>query len=480
MQALNIDALARRSSVIVMKFSRRAVEGRCAAPASIAKGPAAVMTSAYRAQSLCRTTLFRMNYRYLFAVGALLAGVAPAPLVAAAPESQWVSSWATALQSIPDVHEPAPLYRAPDVAARTVREIVYPTLSGETVRVRISNAYGRTPLALADVRIARSAGGAAVVAATSARLTFAGRSSIVLEPGEEADSDAAEIDLRAGMPYAISAYAGPEQVVTAWHRVANEVNYVSIPGDHAGDSRPSAYTTRFTQHAWVTGISVRRTPPAAAIAAIGDSITDGLRSSLGRNRRWPDALARRFADAGDASTAVLNFGISGNRLLSDSACYGEALERRFEHDALGHAGVRAVVVLIGINDINFGSMPPRKGLDCDAPHTVVTAHDLTEGYRRLIDAAHRRGVRIFGATLTPAALPPAHESIRQAVNVWIRTSGAFDGVIDFDAALRDPVRADHLRADYDSGDHIHPSDAGYAAMAAAVAPGPLRAAVHRE
>jgi lysophospholipase L1-like esterase len=228
----------------------------------------------------------------------------------------------------------------------------------------------------------------------------------------------------------------------------------------------------------VTEISVRDAPAAAAIATIGDSITDGLRASLGKNRRWPDALARRLADAGDTSTAVLNFGISGNRLLSDSACYGEALERRFEHDALGHAGVKAVVVLIGINDINFGSMPRREGLDCDAPHTIVTPHDLTEGYRRLIDSAHRRGARIFGATLTPVALPAARESIRQAVNTWIRTSGAFDGVIDFDAALRDPIHADRLRADYDSGDHIHPNDAGYTAMAAAIAPGPLRAAVH--
>jgi lysophospholipase L1-like esterase len=427
-----------------------------------------------------------MTNRYWFTLGALLAGMMPASLLAAAAsppsaaDAQWVASWATALQPIPDLREPPPLYRAPNVAARTVRQIVYPTLSGQAVRVRISNAYGKTPLALADVRIARSAGGAAVMASTSAQLTFAGRSSIVLQPGEAADSDTAVIDLRAGEPYAISAYAGPKQAMTAWHRVANEVNYVSIPGDHTGDAAPTAYTTRFTQHAWVSGISVRRAPPAVAIAAIGDSITDGLRSTLGRNRRWPDGLARRLAGEGDASAAVLNFGISGNRLLSDSACYGEALERRFERDALGHAGVKTVVVLIGINDINFAAMPAHKGLDCDAPHTVVTANDLTEGYRRLIATAHRKGVRVFGATLTPAALPAARESIRLAVNKWIRMSGEFDGVIDFDAALRDPVNADRLRTDYDSGDHIHPNDAGYAAMAAAVPPGPLRAAAHRE
>jgi lysophospholipase L1-like esterase len=439
-----------------------------------------------------------MSSRFLLAAAALIAAAAFPGLPATAASSpvveapRWVASWATALQPIPDLRNPPPLYRTPEVSGRTIREIVYPTLPGRSIRVRLSNAYGRTPLVLADVRVARSAGGAAVIAATSAQLTFAGRPSIILQPGEEADSDPVDFDLRAGTPYAISAYAGPQQVMTAWHRVANEINYVSTPGDHTNDAAASAYKTRFTQYAWVSGLSVQQgaaapgrtagvaagaAPEAAAVAAIGDSITDGLRSSLGHNRRWPDALARRLAGEGDAETGVLNLGISGNRLLSDSACYGEALERRFQRDALGRDGVRAVVVLIGINDINFGSMPRKSGLDCDAPHTVVTARDLIDGYRRLIESAHRRGVRIVGGTLTPASLPADRESIRQAVNGWIRTGGAFDGVVDFDAALRDPAHAERLRADYDSGDHIHPSDAGYAAMAAAIAPGTLRAAL---
>jgi lysophospholipase L1-like esterase len=441
-----------------------------------------------------------MSSRSLLAAAALIAAAAfPGRPVAAASSPvveapRWVAAWATALQPIPDLRNPPPLYRTPEVSGRTLREIVYPTLSGRSIRVRLSNAYGRAPLVLADVSVARSAGGAAVIAATSTQLTFAGRPSIILQPGEERDSDPVDFDLRAGTPYAISAYAGPQQVMTAWHRVANEINYVSTPGDHANDAAASAYKTRLTQYAWVSGLSVQQggavtgggaaagvaagaAPRAAAVAAIGDSITDGLRSSLGRNRRWPDALARRLAGEGDAGAGVLNLGISGNRLLSDSACYGEALERRFQRDALGRDGVRAVVVLVGINDINFASMPRKSGLDCDAPHTVVTARDLIEGYRRLIESAHRRGVRIFGGTLTPASLPADRESIRQAVNAWIRTGGAFDGVVDFDAALRDPAHAERLRTDYDSGDHIHPSDAGYAAMAAAIAPGPLIAAL---
>lgn len=386
-----------------------------------------------------------------------------------ASSTQWVAAWATALQSIPALPDPPPLYRAPDVSDRTVREIIYPSLSGEKVRLHVSNVYGRAPLVLSDLRLARSMGGASTKADTSVRFTFGGRVSLELQPGQEADSDAVAFPLQAGVAYAVSAYAPTGQALSAWHRVANQVNYVSAPGDHTADPAAAAYPTRFTAHAWVTGISVETSATSAlAIAAIGDSITDGMRSSLNANRRWPDAFAHRLADAGHRTLSVLNVGISGNRLLSDSPCYGEALERRFARDALARPGVKAAVVLIGINDIDFATMPPRRRLDCDAPHTAVTAQSIIEGYRRLIAQAHRSGVRIFGATLTPASLPPSRETIRVAVNEWIRSSRAFDGVVDFDGALRDAAHPERLRAQYDSGDHLHPSDAGYAAMAAAV------------
>lgn len=426
--------------------------------------------------------LARSIPRVLGALAALLSSTMISwPAHAAAPTqppSGWVTAWATALQSIPDISDPPPLYRTPDVAGRTVRQIIYPTVSGRGVRVRISNVYGRGPLTLTDVSLARSAGGAAIEPGTMVRLTFGGKPSITLKPGAETDTDWAEAELTAGEPYAVSLVAGPHQTLTAWHRVANQVNYVSTDGDHAADTASSAYPRKFTESAWISALDVRA-PNARAVAAIGDSITDGLRSSLNRNHRWPDAFARRLGQAGMAQTAVLNLGISGNRLLSDSPCYGEALGRRFERDALGHGGVGAVIVLIGINDINFASMPPRAGLDCDFPHTAVTARDLTDGYRRLIERAHRSGVRIFGATLTPASLPPAREAVRTAVNDWIRTSRAFDGVVDFDAALRDAAHPDRLQRRFDSGDHIHPSDEGYAAMAAAVPLESIEAAVHR-
>ena len=212
----------------------------------------------------------------------------------------------------------------------------------------------------------------------------------------------------------------------------------------------------------------REVQPRVAVA-IGDSITDGMRSSLNGNQRWPDFLARRLAEhPATAAVSVVDLGISGNRLLSDSPCYGEKLAGRFEHDAIQAAGARYIMVLIGINDINFQDMPPRKGLDCDFPHTPVNASDLIAGYKALIATAHGAHRRIYGATLTPASLPPAREAIRLAANRWIRDSGAFDAVIDFDQAVRDPAQPDRLLHRYDSDDHVHPNDAGYQAMAQAI------------
>jgi lysophospholipase L1-like esterase len=424
-----------------------------------------------------QTDSIRMTIRALLAAcgAAFLSQTAVIPAVAAgATPSQWVTSWATALQPIPNRADLPPLYRAPDVAGRTVRQIVYPTLSGRSVRLHISNEYGRTPLVLEDVQIGQSAGGAAVRAGTGRQVTFGGRKSVVVPAGADVNSDALPLEVSAGTPYAISSFMGRGQALVAWHRVANQVNYVSSPGNHAADAAADAYRVRFTQYAWATGLAMD-SPSAAAIAAIGDSITDGMRSSLNRNQRWPDAFARRLAQAGDRSTAIVNLGISGNRLLSDSPCYGEALVKRFERDVLTRPGVKAVILLVGINDINFAAMPPRAGLDCDFPHTQVTARDLIDGYQRVIAAAHRSGMRIYGATLTPASLPRGREEIRLAVNNWIRTSGMYDGVVDFDRALRDPARPEQLLPRYDSGDHVHPSDAGYAAMADAV---PLEAVVN--
>jgi len=420
-----------------------------------------------------------MSFRSSFVATVLGASMFLSPLAASASAAQagWVAAWATALQPIPDLAAPPPLYRAPDVAGRTVRQIVYPTVSGHAARIRVSNAYGRAPLVIEAAGLARAGDGAALADGASRAVRFGGKASVTLAPGQELESDPVTIDVTAGRPYAISLRMGANQRMTVWHRVSNQFNYVSAPGDHVNDPGAGAFRTRFTQYAWVTELAVEAGAARASVAAIGDSITDGLRSSLNRNRRWPDALALRLTAAGSNTLGVVNLGISGNRLLSDSACYGTSLASRFERDALSRAGVKTAIVLIGINDINFAAMPPRAGLDCDSPHTQVTAASLIDGYRRLIEAAHRQGVKVFGATLMPAALPAGREAIRLEVNRWIRSGGGFDGVVDFDAVLRDPARPSVLLRRYDSGDGIHPSDAGYTAMAEAVPIEQLHAAV---
>ncbi|WP_438394638.1 SGNH/GDSL hydrolase family protein [Caballeronia sp. DA-9] len=414
-----------------------------------------------------------MNLRVLSAVAATAfsAFLFPPTLAFAddAPAGHWVSAWSTALQQIPQRAELPALYRAPEVGGRTVRQIVYPAIDGKQLRLRFSNVYGTAPLVIDGAQIARAVSGnaAAIRAGTSRPVTFGGRPDVTIAPGGQVDSDPVTFNVAAHQPLAVSTYMAAGQKLAAWHRVASQVNYISMPGNHSADTDAAAFRTRFTQFVWLTSVAVD-TASAQTLVAIGDSITDGMRSTPNANRRWTDALARRLTQKGIEGTSVVNAGISGNRLLSPSPCYGDAVLNRFDRDALRQPGVRSVIVLIGINDINFPSMPPRAGLDCDDPHTAVTADILLRGYQRLVAQAHQRGIRIYGATLTPAALPAEREAIRTAVNNSIRSSHAFDGVIDFDRALRDPDHPDKLQRRYDSGDHIHPSDAGYAAMAEAV------------
>ena len=407
---------------------------------------------------------------------------APAPSASAggsddaahALPSGWVAVWSMAAQQVPSPQQAPSFNRAPDTAGRTVRQIVYPSLAGSRLRVHLTNRFGVTPLDLRSVSVALTGRGAQIEAGSQKPVTFAGHSNVVIPPGAEAWSDPVAQNVTPGKPLSIS-FVAPSGAATTWHKVASQVSYISTPGDFAGSTDGAPFRSHATSYLWLDAVAVEA-PGARAVVAIGDSITDGMRSTLNANRRWPDQLAARVATSNSASRwAVVNAGISGNRLLNDSPCYGQALETRFRQDALEQPGVRDVIVLIGINDINFGAMPPHSGLDCDVPHVRVQSSDLIDGYRRLIAAAHQRHVRIFGATLTPAGLPDDRERVRTEVNTWIRTSHAFDGVIDFDAAVRDPSDVRRLLPRFDSDDHIHPSDAGYAQMAQAVPLGVLEA-----
>lgn len=379
-------------------------------------------------------------------------------------------AWATAPQAVAQ-HPDAPSFnRSPDVTGRTVRQIVYPRIAGRAVRVRFSNTFGTSVLVIDRASIALAGRAAAIDPQSMRALTFGGQAAVRIAPGAELDSDPVAFETRPGVPVAISLFAQASMPPTTWHKIAQQVSWISKPGDFVDAPAATPFNRRVTNTVWLAGLSVEPLAPAHVVVAIGDSITDGMRSTINANRRWPDALARRLETAGRSDVSVLNLGISGNRLLHDSACYGERLVARFNRDALGQAGVKTVIVQIGINDINFGYQPPHAGLDCDVPHVIVTAPEMMAGYQSLIAAAHARGVRILGTTIPPGGLPPEREVVREAVNAWVRRGGpgGFDGVIDFDAALRDPAQPTRLSPRLDSGDGTHPNDAGYAAMADAV------------
>jgi lysophospholipase L1-like esterase len=409
-----------------------------------------------------------VSLRWLCIAGICGASILAVPQVAGAQGlTRWVAVWTTSLQEIPQSTDLLGRDEAPEVSGKTVRQIIFPSLGGGEVRLHISNRYGRGQLGIVQATFAKAAGSGAALSDPVALVTFDGKDELQLPPGGEADSDPIKINLVGHQAYAVSLYLGPHQNMQAWHRFARQVNFISDAGDHSRDATAEAFRQSFTQFAWITSLSVAD-PTAGGVIAIGDSITDGVSSTIGLNRRWPDDLSRRLAVDGKMSMAVLNAGIAGNRLLSDSPCYGESLAARFEREIAGRANVQTAIVLIGINDINFAATAPRDVVDCGFPYRQITAENLIAGYRGLIEVAHRHHVRLLLGTLAPAALPADREAIRQAVNRWIRSDNGFDGVIDFDEALRDEIHPQDLRAAYDSGDHLHPSDAGYAAMAEAV------------
>jgi lysophospholipase L1-like esterase len=377
----------------------------------------------------------------------------------------WVGTWTASPQP------PEPPFVAPTPAQfenQTVRQIVHTSIGGKVVRVRLSNEFGRTPLVVGATHIAlqQPGGGASIVPGTDRALTFGGRASVTIPAGAPVISDPIAFEVPALTNLAVSIHLPNLSTATTHHSLGQQTTYISSQGDFtASPILPVAQTTQ----SWffLTGVSVATRSSAAAIVAFGDSITDGFNSTVDANRRWPNLLAQRLqAHARLRHLAVLDHGISGNRTLHDFI--GPNALARFDRDVLAAPGARFVVLLEGINNIGF---PGAFGLAQEA----VSADDIIASYRQLIDRAHERGLKIFGGTLTPfegTAFPgyftPEGEAKRQAVNHWIRTSGKFDAVIDFDHAVRDPAQPSRMLPAFDSGDHLHPNDAGYQAMANAV------------
>lgn len=354
---------------------------------------------------------------------------------------------------------------------QTVRMIVRVSIGGEELRVRFSNAFGVGPVTLGDVRIALAGKGAAILPGTDRALTFSGRPSFIIPPGAMAVSDPVHLELPATARVAVSVFLPTATGPATWHELSNQTTYVSEPGNFtASATMPAAETMKpMRSWYWLSGIDVLASEQTGAVVALGDSITDGAYSTLDANDRWPDVLANRISKGGErgaGALAVLNEGISGNRILHDVD--GPNALARFDRDVLAQDGVRYLIVLEGINDIGWPHMSGGK-----YANDAVSAEDIIAALQQIAERAHSHGIRVFGGTLTPFGgafyQTPDGEAERQAVNHWIRTSGAFDGVIDFDKVTRDPKRPDRFLPTYDSGDHLHPSDAGYDAMGRAAA-----------
>jgi lysophospholipase L1-like esterase len=343
--------------------------------------------------------------------------------------------------------------------------IVQTSIGGRRVRIQLSNAHGSTTLMVGAAHVASRDKDSTIIPASDRALTFGGRPSCAIPAGAVMVSDPVDLDVPKLADLAVSIYLPGETGQPTMHSVGLHTTYISkATGDFTGQA---ALTDTITSQSWywLSRVEVLAPADAGAIVAFGDSITDGATSTLDTNRSWPSFLAARLqANPRTANLAVVNEGISGNRILHDLV--GTNALARFDRDVLSQPGVKWVVILEGINDIGFQARPN------PSPDDAVTADDLIAGLRQMIDRAHEHGIKVMGCTLTPfegaAYYSENGETQRQAVNRWIRTGGAFDAVMDFDAATRDAADSKLIRADFNIRDHLHPNDAGYKAMADAI------------
>lgn len=412
---------------------------------------------------------------------ALLAATATAPASASSAHGgPWSSAWGASPQ------KPAhtgwfPNWSEEGFAGQSVRQVVRVGAEGSALRVRVTNRHGRTPLRLTGATVAKATDGAAVQPGSVRALRFDGSQSVTVPAGGELSSDTVALPVQAFERITVTFwFEGPTGPAT-FHNVAMALSY-RADGDHRRDTSADAFASGPPSFSWyhLAGVDVKGADRSRkAVVAFGDSLTDGFGATPGADHRYPDRLARRLAAAG-RPRPVLNAGIGGNKVLNDSECFGESALNRFRRDALGRPDVGTVVLLEGTNDIVQPDAPQDH---CTAGSPRVTAEQLIAGYRELIREARARGVRVIGATIPPfhgsAYWTEGGEDVRTAVNAWIRTSGAYDGVVDFDRVLAAPADPAHpkeirIKEEYAlEADHLHMNDAGYEAMADAVDLGSL-------
>jgi len=416
------------------------------------------------------------------ALGAAAAAVVPAAAStgttqepAGAASGGWVASWAA-----------SPMAGSTSFSDQTVRNIVYTSAGGRSLRVQLSNTFGSAPLRVGAVSVGVVLDGSQLLPGTSRTVTFGGKTSVTIPAGAQEVSDPVAFNVQPLTELAVSVYVPDATGGATNHSDAQQNGYIAS-GNHASDSAPTAYTHTTGSWYFVDGIDVYSTTASGTVVAFGDSITDGYLSLTGANARWPNYLARRLDSVeGGRAPGIVDEGISGNRILSDSTCYGVSALSRFERDALSQPGVRTVILLEGINDIGFAGMPDSGCSDPNNPD--VTAAQIEAGYRTFIAEAHAKGVKIYAGTLMPfmgsnsvygGYFGTAHgEQLREQVNTWIESSGAFDGVINFAQIMADPYDSQYINPVYgansasaSTGDGLHPGDVGYEAMADAVPPG---------
>jgi lysophospholipase L1-like esterase len=384
----------------------------------------------------------------------LLLCTLPTPFATAA--DHWVGTWAASPMA---AKNPTAKFGAEGTDGTTLREIVHISLGGPSVRAILTNEFGLDPLTIGAAQIALSTEASAITPASTLPLTFNGKPSITIPPGALVVSDPVALKVAPGSNLAVSLFL-PDQPVNqlTFHPFADQTNYL-VPGNLIASASLDSPQTFFTWD-FLKGIDVAADEKAASIVTFGDSITDGAHSTRDANARWPDVLARRLqADKKTANLGVLNEGIGGNRVLHDTT--GPSALARFDRDVLAQSGVKYLVIMESINDIGHATDPAK-------PYDVVTADDLIAGLTQLAVRAHTHGIKVYGATLTPFVgakyQSPAGEEMRQAVNQWIRTTNQLDGVIDFDKVTTDPTHPGMFLSVDDSGDHLHPGDAGYKAM----------------
>jgi lysophospholipase L1-like esterase len=414
------------------------------------------------------------------AIGNLLGAAMPRVARAATPathapaRSPWVAAWTAPPVRPGPAASGLPFYGG--TGGRTVRDVAHLTLGGTQVRVRLSNVFGSRTASFSDVRIAiaRGSGRAGTVVGTSRRVRFGGATTVRVPAGRIVASDPVALSLRPGSDVAVSVYAPDATGVVTTSGDVDHSSYVSAPGDATAATSAARFADQVAAWYWIDGVDVvARNPRAGAIVALGDSITAGFASTPNADRAWPDLLADRLRGAhARPPLAVLDAGISGNLLSRASPCFGQSGLARLQRDALGQPGVRDVIVALGVNDITQPREPRSAGAYVCLPHRPISAAGMIADYGAAIRRIHAHGLRAIGATITPFGRYPywtsAIEAERDQINRWIRTSGAFDGVIDFDRALRDRAHPAWLKPAYDSGDGLHPDDAGHAAMAEAI------------